>query len=94
MEDVHEETSKMVVEKEHGFQLKGFNEMQKRATAVNVRDRTSLKYLPSIFGVQSYMYVRTPIFNPRIKCTCQGKTYQYFVVYTTKLNLPNRQIPR
>ena len=52
----------MAVGKKQGFQLKDFDEMHERSTAVSVRDRTFFKYLPY---VQSYAYFLAPDFRRR-----------------------------
>ena len=45
MRDLHVEESPMIaVGKKQACHLEGFNEMQKRLTAVNVQDRRLLKY--------------------------------------------------
>ena len=61
--DLYKETSNACWEEER-FQLKDFNEMQKRSTAANVRDRTSLKYLyVKLFSAYNRLFFNPCWFN-------------------------------
>ena len=62
--------AKIAVGKKQEFQLKVLKGMQKRSTAVNVRDRSFLEYLPYVKLFSAYNRTSVRLFsNPILVCS-------------------------